>query len=94
MSVEHLARQHVERQRSETGTVDAELAFRSGFQAASEVPVPMLLWCPMCCERHVDKGRFETHPHYTHACQSCGHVWRPAIVPTVGVQFLPGFRDG
>jgi len=21
-------------------------------------------------------------------------VWRPAIVPTVGVKFLPGFKDG
>jgi len=31
-------------------------------------------------------------PHHTHACQHCGLVWRPAIAPTVGVQFLPGFK--
>ena len=56
-------------------------------------PVPMILTCPMCRERHVDRGRFATHPHHTHACQRCGFVWRPALVPTVGVQFLPGFKD-
>ena len=56
-------------------------------------PVPMLLWCPECKARHVDVGEFATKVHHTHACQSCGHVWRPAIVPTVGVQFLPGFKD-
>ncbi len=42
---------------------------------------------------HVDLGEFATKPHHTHACQRCGHVWRPAIVPTVGVQFLPGFKN-
>lgn len=58
-------------------------------------PIPMLLWCPApgCGERHVDVGEFATKPHHTHACQHCGMVWRPAIVPTVGVQFLPGFKD-
>jgi len=55
--------------------------------------IPMLLWCPMCGARHVDRGEFATKPHHTHACQSCGNVWRPAIVATVGVQFLPGFKD-
>lgn len=39
-----------------------------------------------------DWGRV-TKLHHTHACQTCGHVWRPAIVNTVGVQFLPGFKD-
>ncbi len=56
-------------------------------------PVAMLLWCPMCHLRHVDAGAFATKNHHTHACQGCGHVWRPAIVATVGVQFLPGFKD-
>jgi hypothetical protein len=54
---------------------------------------PMLLWCPECLTRHVDKGAFAMKGHHTHACQDCGHVWRPAIVSTVGVQFLPGFKD-
>lgn len=58
-----------------------------------DTPIPMLLWCPSCHARHVDKGEFATKPHHTHACQKCGLPWRPAIVPTVGVQFLPGFKD-
>lgn len=56
-------------------------------------PVPMILHCPACGERHIDEGEFATKPHHTHACQSCGVVWRPAIVATVGVQFLPGFKN-
>lgn len=56
-------------------------------------PVPMILHCPECGERHIDKGEFATRHHHTHACQGCGFVWRPAVVPTVGVRFLPGFKD-
>lgn len=56
-------------------------------------PIPMLIYCPMCCERHIDEGEFATKSHHTHACQKCGHVWRPAIEPTVGVRFLPGFKN-
>lgn len=56
-------------------------------------PIPMKLPCPKCGQLHVDEGEFATKPHHTHACQSCGLVWRPAIVPTVGVQYLPGFKD-
>ena len=57
------------------------------------VPVPMLLRCPSCNERHIDEGEFALKPHHTHACQICGEVWRPAIVATVGVHFLPGFKN-
>lgn len=56
-------------------------------------PVPMILTCPACNARHVDVGEFATKVHHTHACQGCGMVWRPALVATVGVQFLPGFRN-
>lgn len=55
--------------------------------------IAMLLWCPECGERHIDEGVFADKPHHTHACQTCGHVWRPAIVPTRGVRFLPGFKS-
>lgn len=64
-----------------------------GRQTCVLAPIPMLLWCPECGERHIDVGEFATRPHHTHACQGCGHVWRPAIEPTVGVQFLPGFKN-
>ena len=56
-------------------------------------PIPMLLWCPMCHARHIDEGEFATKEHHTHSCQTCGLTWRPAVVPTVGVQYLPGFKD-
>ncbi len=55
-------------------------------------PIPMLLWCPECGKRHVDRD-FANKLHTTHACQHCGHVWKPAKVATVGVQFLPGYKD-
>lgn len=53
----------------------------------------MRLPCPSCGALHIDKGEFATKVHHTHACQSCGMAWRPAVVPTVGVQFLPGFKN-
>ncbi len=68
-------------------------AVAAPLQLEAPAPVPMLLWCPECGERHVDVGDFATKPHHTHACQGCGHVWRPAIVATCGVQFLPGYKN-
>lgn len=58
-----------------------------------ERPVPMILHCPQCGHRHVDAGKFATKSHHTHSCQVCGHTWRPALAATVGVAFLPGFKD-
>jgi predicted RNA-binding Zn-ribbon protein involved in translation (DUF1610 family) len=76
---------------------------RAGLEAENErltrllnergAPIPMLLGCPGCGKRHVDRGEYATKPHHTHACQECGMCWRPAIVATVGVRFLPGFKD-
>jgi hypothetical protein len=56
-------------------------------------PIEMILYCPECSERRVDMGEFATKAHHTHACQHCGMVWRPALVSTVGVRFLPGFKN-
>lgn len=55
--------------------------------------VPMILFCPLCHQRHVDEGEFSIKPHHTHACQHCGMVWRPALIHTIGVAFLPGFKN-
>lgn len=55
--------------------------------------VPMILHCPECHARHIDVGEFATKVHHTHSCQGCGLTWRPAVVATVGVQFLPGFKN-
>lgn len=66
---------------------------RHMLEGAPALPIPMLLWCPQCKARHIDVDEFEEKPHHTHACQACGMVWRPAIEFTVGVQFLPGFKN-
>ncbi len=58
-----------------------------------QAPIPMIMFCPKCGGRHVDVGAFAERPHHSHACQHCGVVWAPAVVPTVGVAFLPGCRD-
>lgn len=55
--------------------------------------IKMLLWCPECTARHIDTGEYATKPHHTHACQFCGHVWRPAIENTCGVIYLSGFKN-
>lgn len=70
--------------------------------SVAPAPLPMILTCPgprangrgVCGARHIDEGEFATKPHHTHSCQVCGHTWRPAVAPTVGVQFLPGFKNG
>lgn len=56
-------------------------------------PIPMRLICEGCGELHIDEGEFETYPHTTHVCQHCGLTWKPAKVPTVGVRFLPGYKN-
>lgn len=70
-----------------------ELVAAVAAREIAKIPVPMLLWCPACHERHYDVGEFETRPHHTHACQHCGLTWRPARMDTVGVKFLPGFKN-
>lgn len=56
-------------------------------------PIPMRLICEGCGELHIDEAEFATKPHHTHSCQHCGMTWRPAVVSTVGVRFLPGFKN-
>lgn len=61
-------------------------------------PIPMLLWCPECKARHIDAVAadgtdWSKKLHHTHSCQTCGHVWRPCLLDTIGVQFLPGFKN-
>jgi hypothetical protein len=58
-----------------------------------KIPIPMRLPCEKCGALHIDEGRFATEPHETHVCQSCGLTWKPARVPTVGVAFLPGYKN-
>lgn len=57
-------------------------------------PIPMILYCPRCGLQHVDgpvpeKGWLNP-PHRSHKChnQSCGCIWRPADVETIGVRTI------
>lgn len=61
--------------------------------APASTAIPIRLPCPACGQLHIDEGEWANKPHHTHACQFCGNVWRPAIVDTVGVQFLSGFKN-
>ncbi len=51
-------------------------------------PIPMVLSCPTCGERHIDQDEWAIRPHRTHRCQSCGAQWRPSHRSTVGVRDL------
>jgi rubredoxin len=78
---------------NEGSSSTADLANAATEYAAAGAPIPMRLVCPDCRALHIDEGEFATKVHHTHACQQCGAVWRPAVVATVGVRFLPGFRN-
>lgn len=55
-------------------------------------PVPMILHCPICGTQHIDlpdeRIGWTNPPHKSHLCLTCGCVWRPADVPTTGVEQL------
>lgn len=58
---------------------------------AARQPVPMVLHCPRCHLQHIDAPdertpEWHNPPHRSHLCHGCGFVWRPADVPTVGVE--------
>ncbi len=69
---------------------ERDAAIRAATTIPEPSPTPMILTCPSCSARHIDEGEFATKPHHL---PGCGMVWRPALVPTVGVQFLPGFKN-
>jgi hypothetical protein len=61
-------------------------------------PIDMVLHCPACGMQHIDAPDehpelrdihvkpWDNPPHRSHLCAGCGHIWRPADVPTNGVQ--------
>ena len=66
-------------------------------QADSQpAPIDMVLHCPACGLQHIDASeppvefepgaaQWSNPPHRSHLCHGCGHIWRPADVPTNGV---------
>ncbi|GEM_PF-1790519 len=70
-----------------------ETQMRPALQAAiaAQGPVPMVLYCPRCHVQHVDAPDertpdWQNPPHRSHLCHGCGLIWRPADVPTIGVE--------
>ena len=69
--------------------------------AALPAPIDMVLHCPACRLQHIDAPEpsqlmhidkneacetwWSNPPHRSHLCHGCGHIWRPADVPTSGV---------
>lgn len=51
-------------------------------------PIDMVLHCPACGVQHLDSDEWQNLPHRSHLCHYCGHIWRPADVPTNGVTAL------
>jgi hypothetical protein len=61
-------------------------------------PIDMVLHCPKCGLQHIDAADdhpelrdlrvkpWTNPPHRSHLCHGCGHIWRPADVPTNGVR--------
>jgi hypothetical protein len=39
-------------------------------------------------ENWIDEHEWTNPPHRSHLCHQCGHIWRPADVPTNGVQAI------
>lgn len=39
-------------------------------------------------ENFVEENEWENPPHRSHLCDGCGHIWRPADVPTNGVKAI------
>lgn len=63
------------------------------FVIEQPTPISMRLCCEACGKLHIDEGEFRTKVHHTHTCQYCGLTWRPAKEATVGVQWIPGFKN-
>lgn len=40
------------------------------------------------CERWIEEREWTNPPHRSHLCASCGCIWRPADVPTNGVEVI------
>lgn len=58
-------------------------------------PIDMVLHCPACGLQHIDAPDawrpgsdplWDNPPHRSHLCHGCGHIWRPADVPTNGME--------
>lgn len=65
---------------------DAEAAIE--VVRATPAPINMILHCPKCHVQHIDAPEtcWTNPPHRSHLCHACGCIWRPADIPTNGVE--------
>jgi|GEM_PF-5800951 len=75
--------------RGEFATI-ARAALSDEIPDTPPAPIDMILYCPSCGYQHIDKpdGEWTNPPHRSHLCHSCGYIWRPADVPTNGVESI------
>lgn len=81
--------------------IRALAAVAPALPASTAEPIDMVLFCPCCGLQHIDAAEpdlgssadgsgdvplWTNPPHRSHLCRNCGHVWRPADVPTNGVE--------
>lgn len=83
--------------RSEKDAMDALTLLATPTPQADSQPAPidMVLHCPACGLQHIDAPDawrpgsdplWDNPPHRSHLCHGCGHIWRPADVPTNGME--------
>jgi hypothetical protein len=59
-------------------------------------PQRMVLYCPECGVKHIDEKDeatgidWATRPHKKHLCLTCGFIWQPSLINTVGVDSIGG----
>lgn len=83
---------------SEKEDTNHDIPLVSAVNPCNIAPVDMMLHCPNCGLQHIDKpddlplgmphlppNAWHNPPHRSHLCAGCGHIWRPADVPTNGV---------
>lgn len=83
---------------------DVPMTFVGPLERKNQKPIDMVLYCPRCHTKHVDAPEpgqvwasdasteyvaWTNPPHKTHRCKHCQYEWRPAHVPTNGVEELP-----
>lgn len=93
-TVERLAQEYERREPLVWAELQAAL---DGYERP--LPINMVLHCPRCHLQHIDapdsepsayadgrESQWTNPPHRSHLCHGCGFIWRPADVPTNGVQ--------
>lgn len=65
---------------------------KRGVNMNDDTAIDMVLHCPVCGLQHIDAPEpangWTNPPHKSHLCHGCKHIWRPADVPTNGVETI------